>query len=226
MPVRRIPPGRCSLTGWVPAAKAGGLVEFESALERDFVTLLVFDRAVIGFEAQPCRIPWTSSDGQARHYIPDFFVQYRRDGETVEPRCDCLCEVKYRHDLATQWRRYKPKFMAARGYARTRGWRFQIITEREIRTPYLDNARFLLRYRTLPAHPAGEDRLRKTLIALRRTTPGTLIAVVSPDETGRATLLPSLWKLIEQGQIGCNLRQPLTMESPIWLPAGAAEVDR
>jgi hypothetical protein len=54
-----------------------------------------------------------------------------------------LYEVKYRDDLRAHWQDYRSKFKAARRYACTQGWVFRLITEREIRTPYLKNATFL-----------------------------------------------------------------------------------
>jgi len=69
------------------------------------------------------------------------------DEESILPRKNQLCEVKYRKDLALQWPKLKPKIRAARKYAKNEGWEFKIFTEKEIRTPYLENIRFLWSYR-------------------------------------------------------------------------------
>jgi hypothetical protein len=43
-----------------------------------------------------------------------------------EPKRPLLAEIKYREDLAKDWKLLKPKFRAARAYARERDWDFAI----------------------------------------------------------------------------------------------------
>jgi uncharacterized protein YchJ len=50
----------------------------------------------------------------------------------------------YVDDLRQHWTDYRPKFRAAGRYAQQRGWRFRLVTERHVRTPYLDNVKSLL----------------------------------------------------------------------------------
>ena len=59
---------------------------YESWLERDHLTWLDWDRAVIGIASQPFRLSWTGDEGQVRWHVPDFFAR-RADGSAVVIDC-------------------------------------------------------------------------------------------------------------------------------------------
>ncbi|MCP3243254.1 TnsA endonuclease N-terminal domain-containing protein [Aeromonas hydrophila] len=216
MPVRSIPKNYRNVTGVAAHSKAVGKVMFESTLERDFLSLLEFDREVESFEVQPVRLSWLDDRGRARSYTPDVLVYYRNGG-----RRPVLWEVKYRDDLRTNWLEYRPKFRAAVRYARERGWRFRLITEREIRGVRLDNAKFLLPILRRGCPDAGD--VSSVLDGLRVSgcsTPAQLLSLLILDTTERARLLPVLWYLVAIGRVGTDLGEKLTMASRIW-SAGA-----
>jgi hypothetical protein len=214
MPVRTIPKNSRSLTGKVIDLCSHRAVSFESALERDFYVLLDFDPAVIAFEEQPVSIAYQEPVGVRRTYTPDVLVHYRP--EVRRDHRPVLYEIKYRDDLRTHWQDYRSKFKAARRYARTQGWLFRLITEREIRTPYLKNAKFLRQYQDREPDHEDRHRLLACLAVQGKTSPETLLASLSPDRWERARLLPGLWFLITMGEIGTDLTIPLTMHSGIW----------
>ncbi|WP_374351871.1 TnsA endonuclease N-terminal domain-containing protein [Chitinimonas sp.] len=218
MPVRKIPKNYRNVTGVAAHAKAEGDAMFESTLERDFIALLEFDQAVERFEVQPIKLDWTDDKSRARTYTPDVLATFKPHGL---PRRTVLYEVKYRSDLHADWTELRQKFKVAIRYARQQGWRFKIVTEVEIRTPYLDNATFLLPFvRQGPAEEAHMALLVDRLAELHRTTPTELLAACFQDEWHRAALIPTLWYLVGTRQIGADLNEKLTMTSPIWsLPA-------
>lgn len=214
MPVRKIPKNYRNVTGVAAHRKADGPAMFESTLERDFIALLEFDPSVETFEVQPLTLDWTDSNGKSRRYTPDvlatFNLPHRHRGRT-------LYEVKYRDELRKDWQELRPKFRAAVHFTRIQGWRFKIITEVEIRTPYLDNAKFLLPFmRQGPAEEVHMDLLDEQLRHLHHSTPAKLMASVFQDEWNQARQLPTLWYLIGTRQIGVDLSTKLTMTSPIW----------
>lgn len=214
MPVRKIPKNYRNVTGIAAHAKADGPAMFESTLERDFIALLEFDPAVETFEVQPLTLDWSDSDGKPRRYTPDVLATFNTP---QGHRSKTLYEVKYRDELRNDWSELRPKLRAAVHFAHTQGWRFKIITEIEIRTPYLDNAKFLLPFvRQGPAEEAHMDLLDDRLQQLHRTTPADLLATVFQDQWNQARLLPSLWYLVGTRQIGADLSSKLTMTSPIW----------
>lgn len=212
MPVRKIPKNFRNVTGIAAHLKAAGPAGFESTLERDFLTLLEFSPEVEGFEVQPVMVEW--SEGEKRHqYTPDVLVQYT----AASGKPTTLFEVKYRSDLKQDWKHLKPRLLRAITYAKSRGWRFKIASEVEIRTPFLENAKFLLRFvRQGPVSEAHMDLIDQ---ALQRAGPmpiNSLLEAIFSNEWNRASLLPTLWYLIGTFQIGCDLGKPLTMASQAW----------
>ncbi len=216
MPVRSIPKNYRSLTGKVIDARSRCAVGFESALERDFYLMLDFDPAVTRFEEQPVRIAYRDPEGISRTYTPDVLVHYSSMPTKAKLPPSRLYEIKYREDLRANWREYKPKFKAARRYAAQQGWVFRLVSEREIRTPYLKNATFLRSFRTRTV--ASEDcrRVVVTLAEVGGITPEALLALLSNERQERARLLAVLWHLVAHAQIGTDLMLPLTMYSRLW----------
>lgn len=214
MPVRKVPKNPRSLTGLVPNTRTASMSAFESSLERDFLLLLDFDPEVVWYEEQPVTIDYHDAQGRRRRYTPDVLVRYRTDHVQRPP---LLCEVKYRTDLRQHWRAYRPKFRAAQRYARQQGWRFRLVTERQVRTPYLENVKFLRRYRTMPINDVHAAQLLDTLVALEDPNPVRLLAAMTADRWQHAQLLPVLWHLVATRQVRVDLAQPLTMHSRLWL---------
>jgi hypothetical protein len=212
MPTRVIPKNYRNITGISSSSKAEGDSAFESSLERDFYALLEFDNSVYRYEVQPVTISYLAEDDKVKTYTPDVLVDYVR--ETKKKKT--LFEIKYRSDLKSGWRQIKPKLKAAIRYANSQGWTFKLITEHEIRSAYLKNVQFLLRFRKMPVNDAYEQLLLKRLAELRESDPATLLLAVFRDRWSQAALIPSLWRLISVGSIGANLDAPLTMTSRIW----------
>jgi hypothetical protein len=129
-----------------------------------------------------------------------------------------LYEVKYRDDLRANWKEYRPKFRAAVRFAKAQGWRFKLMTEQEIRTPYLSNAQFLLPFARKCVFPTVEDMdlLDSALLELREADIETLLQAVCVDEWNRARLMPTLWYLIGTFHFSTDLHVPLTKKSRLW----------
>lgn len=190
--------------------------QYESTLERDLLDLLEFDYNVDRYETQPLTIIYVGGDGRVHRYTPDVFVLYRRD---IAPACDMphlLVEVKYRDEYQGKFRELKQRFRAARLYARERGWRFIVLTEREIRTPYLENARFLRPYRDIDFEPNLEWVVLEQVRSLGETSPEALLESLADSDWMRATYLRELWRLVAKKRIGTDLMINLNMRSRIW----------
>lgn len=205
---RVIPKNYRNVTGRLASTKNQRLVGFESTLEKDFLLLLEFAPDVSGFDEQPITICYRDAHGQPRRYTPDVLVRFHAPDRPTE-----LYEVKYRDDLRQNWAVYRPKFKAAWRYARQQRWRFRWVTEREVRTPRLSNARFLRRFRAL--NPPESDRalLLSMLAQARATTPEVLLQRCSHDQWQVAQLMTALWFLVATYQIQTDLGRPLTMRS-------------
>lgn len=186
------------------------MVSFESALERDLATSLEFDDDVVSYQEQPLFVHYVGSDGCARRGVPDFLICFQ------PPRVPVLCDVKYRAELLRAWPRLKPRFKAALATARDRGWRYRIFTEREIRTPFLENAKFLLPYRHRPQEPDDTETILFALRQLGEWTPAGIVAAISSSRVEQTRLLTAVWTLIANRAIQTDLHTALTMSSRIW----------
>lgn len=211
--VRTIPINVRSLTGDI------GGQQFESSLERDVHLLTHWDYRVDWYQVQPVKIDYVEKGGKARHYTPDLLVMYSKDflvPDTGKPKRPVLAEIKYREALAKDWKSLKPKFRAARVYARERDWDFVILTEREVRKPLLKNIQFLWRYRFADFDTHHCQCLTDTLKILEESDPKTLLEVTYRSQTLRNEALWTLWCMVARGWVGCNLSEPLMMTSRIW----------
>lgn len=211
MPVRKIPKNYRNVTGIAAHRKSEGQAMYESTLERDFLTLLAFDPLVTSFEVQPVQISWIDTQGKPHRYTPDVLVSF------AEPRKPILYEVKYRSELRDHWSDLRHKFKAAYRFARLHDWRFKLITDVEIKTPYLDNVKFLLPImrQSIPDSDV-QNRILNQLKALQKSTPAMLINRLTENKWEQAAMLSVLWYLLGMGYVGCDLRYKLTMDSPIW----------
>lgn len=208
VPVRGLRTSRRCLTGQIASTK-GGAASFESSLERDWLELLDFEPSVTRIQVQPFVMVYTH-EGKRRRYTPDVLVE-RADSRTW------VYEVKPQAELEANWTMYRPRFRAAVAYCRQHEARFKIVTERHIRTPLLENARFLRRYRAFPPAPDLRSQVLSTLSAVGPTTPEALVVATFWAQTNRTTALAMLWHLIAIGLITTDLQAPLTMQSRIEL---------
>ncbi len=211
---RRIPPNRRSVTGLLPSRKNGRMISFESSLERDLATILEFDEAVLTFQEQPVKLHYERAGRRCPPGVPDFLVTYHAH----VGRRPLLVDVKYRKELFERWADLKPRLLAAKRFALREGWDYRILTEVEIRTPYLDNARFLLPYKRCAPDPIHEEQLLSALRLLKCTPIQALLEACCADEWNRAQLIPTLWCLIGLRNISTDLERPLTMSSNVWPP--------
>lgn len=213
-PARKIGLGRRALAGLQPSKKlpaGANSAKFESSLERDFFVLLEFNADVISWEPQPVRLQVGPGS-----YVPDVLVTFATESRQLEDARSVLYEVKFRDELKEKWAALKPRLQAGRRYAREQGWRFRTITEREIRTPLLWNAKFLLPYREDGAPDADCERLLRLLDSLGEATPRDLLSAAAQDRWEQARLLSVLWYLVASRLIATDLTQRVTMTSRIW----------
>lgn len=211
MAVRKIGINSRSITG--RHGRSGQ--QFESALERDFLDLIAFDLNVEGYETQPIRLCYKGSDGDFHPYRPDVLVRYRRDVLPARDIPHLLAEVKYRDEYRENFHDLKQRFRAAQRYAKEQGWQFRVFTEREIRTPFLKNARFLTSFRSHPPDQARERLILQYIEVHPETTPKDVVDALGTDQMERARFLPVLWKLVANFQIAADLSAPLGMRCRI-----------
>jgi hypothetical protein len=216
---RHIGKSYCTVTGLRVSRRMGRMVEFESLLERDLITILEFSPIVETFEEQPITLRWVDSSGKTHPYTPDFLIRFRgqpflRRGSTAKP---WLVEVKPYNRLKEHWDELRDRCRAAVAEAARRGWLFRILTDREIRTPYLQNMAFLQCARSIDA----DEMLRSRIVSLLKDEPLTLALVLdslAASNTSRPTALARIWNMVLRGELVTDLALPLSMTSEFSLP--------
>lgn len=178
------------------------MIGHESALERDFVLLQRLDGDVLAVEEQPVTITWKDDAGQTRQYTPDYRVVRQSGAEIVE--------VKYRQDLRENWPTYRPRFVAARDWAKAQGMGFRIATDRGIRTPRLQNARKLIPRMRDHVAPALEDHLLQTASQHGPMPFMRLTEAVSGPDHPMAEVLAAVWTLLARRRLHADLDKPIT----------------
>jgi hypothetical protein len=211
MPVRKIPKNHLLVTGGYSSRKNQEMDPWESILEKEFLLLLDFDDIVEKFETQPVRIP---IPGVPMGYVPDVMVWFLPDPDTGLVRRPLLVEVKHSGDLKRNEVKYAPKFAAARQYAEGMGWDFEIVEESQIRTPRLENLKFLRAYRNIT--PSEED-VRRVLecIGDGETSSLTLLETLAPAIEERLYWLPIIWSMLLTRHLFTDLNQPFSNDVPL-----------
>ncbi len=216
--VRKIGLKYNSLSGSFFSAKNNKEVQFESSLERDFIYLLEMDWIIDSYYEQPVTIYFTDSENKQRTYTPDFlfYWHYRFSSQGSKP---VLVEIKYEKDLEKKSLEYQPKFNAAEEFCEVNGYEFKVLTEKDIRTEYLENCKFLYRYKKNifdHNHP-DIQLLLKNMCDLVCTTPRELIQISARDKFKQMELIHYMWYMVSKNMIRCLWEYSLTMDSSIWL---------
>lgn len=136
---RGIPAKERGNRGIFPSTKVpGGILEYESCLERDFFVLCQHAPDVEQFQHQPVSISYVDGGGRTRKYTPDAYVKFSAAGRRA------LFEIKYEGEVLERRDHYEERWTAAENWARARNMTFAVVTEEQIRTPRWFNAWFTL----------------------------------------------------------------------------------
>jgi hypothetical protein len=224
MPTRKIEASPVKVTGTAPDGQ-----KFESSLEEDFFFLLRFNPDVESFESNTVTVHWIDAKGKHRIYTPDVLVHFKPDTEgSREP--SVLCEVKIDLDPSGDLPKHhlprnedeeenKLKWAAAEIHANRNGWAWKVMRESEIRTTYLRNAKFLLRYLERNEGKFRKVELMAALAKHGELSLGDLVAQASSNEAERAKVYPTCYHLIGKRELHVDLASELiSLESVVRLP--------
>jgi putative transposase len=124
--------------GLFPSSKVlGGIVEYESCLERDFFFLCQHAPDVVKIQHQPISITYQDEKQTTRKYTPDVYVEFWGG-------LKCLFEIKYEEEVLEKGEKYAERWSAAREWGKTQNISFSVLTEKDIRTPRWFNIWFTL----------------------------------------------------------------------------------
>jgi hypothetical protein len=170
---------------------------------------LEFDNTVERYVVQPVTIQYYINNKRSK-YTPDIAVYY----VTALNRLPLLVEIKYAEELQKKKVELERKFTAARQYGKENGFEFKVFTEKEIRTPYLDNVKFLGRYllqkievplaQSIVSRFDHQDKFRVQEL------------IENDKDKMRPQLLYTTWQLLAQNILSCNLHEKLSMATVLW----------
>ena len=216
---RRFKASPVKVTGVAP-----DMQPFESSLEEDFYFLLRFRQGkdVVSFSRPTESVVWHDQAGKRRKYTPDVLVEFAASADAPNG-AHMLCEIKPDFDDRDNPKARLPrdedeqenrcKWLAATNFAVTRGWTFKVWRESDIRTPFLENAKFLMRPYERPGSDNGRERLLSLLREGGPAALGTLMSQAEPDLERRARLYPTLYTAIARGQIHADLSVRLSLKT-------------
>lgn len=187
---------------------------YDPTLEQDLIEIVSFDPNMERYLSQPMTIDYIDVNGQTREYTPDGLILFIAEASNVN--LPIICEVKYRSYFHKDWRNHLRKFRAAKRYAMDTFREFRVFTETEIRGPYLENIRFLKRYVDYPIEPEIREWILEILWDLLAFELDAFLHCLQRDERNRARLIGPIWRMVYEGQIGCDLSVPLTSRTVIW----------
>lgn len=203
-PVRKIGYSNRAVTGKRASTKSSRILQFESSLERDLITLLEYDEEVETCTPQPVTIHY--DDGQKqRRYTPDIAVYY----DPTTKRKPELIEVKYQAELDEKHAEYALRFAAADQYAAANGYVFKVITEKEIRTDRLYNIKFLSRY----VHSYTDDARATGILTTLNNNQQISVRAIAGDDPD---LLFIIWQLVARKLLLCDMTTKLNMDTLLW----------
>ncbi len=194
-------------------------IAFESTLERDLLTLLEFNDSVNDVVEQPCTIGYTNDNGRETTYTPDFLVHFNEPAtQTMSiSRKPLLIEVKPRNRLIKDWEQLRKKFKIAVKYAQANHMLFKIYDESRIRTPYLKNILFLKKYKKL-IYDRDETLSILSFIQNKGTTIiEEVLEYLYVTQEDKAIALGHIWHLVSTKQLVCQLDNPLSITTTVWI---------
>jgi len=208
---RKINTSKLSLTGGIFSVKLNDIIEFESSLERDFIYIAEYDNQVIKYMEQPLKI-WYYHDNIKKCYVPDFWVEYNNGKKEI-------VEIKYKDDIEKPSEELFIKLLQADKFCKANNLDFKVLTENEIRTPYLKNAKFLLYYK-LKGNLIKESDINlifSKFKELKYSNASEIINLLSTNFQTKAQYLFVLWYLVSIDIIFFDNTKNLTMNSPLWI---------
>lgn len=130
-PVRNLRVKKRSKSGYVPFQHLGRCVWYESELELNFLQILKFAEEPIGVLEQPLTISKKALGFGRGIYTPDFLIWKHIPYQT--PMDIILVEIKYIDDIKKNNKTICPRLDAGRVFAEQNGWKFLLITDRDLR---------------------------------------------------------------------------------------------
>lgn len=214
MPVRKIPPNRRVPTGYFYSHINARLIDCESPLERDFYqTLEEQDDIIAKYEEQPLKVEKLKK-GKSISLFPDCLITYK----SWTKKRPLLVEIKSEEEIKDPEKaeKFKVDCDVLSAYAKEYNMDFRVVLDTEIRGQYLDNLKFLHKYRDEPCKlGVYKDIILSTVKTKGPVTVSGMLDILARDKLERAHMLPSIWHLLQIKELRADLHKPLSNISPM-----------
>lgn len=211
MPVRKIKMNHFSVTGAFYSHKNGRHIEFESSLERDFYLLLEMDGTVKSYEEQPVKLSYTYAN-KTIYYTPDCIIYY-----VDENQAPCIVEIKPSKVIKDKKVFLKQKFDQIERYLYENDMDFKLVTEFDIRTQRLENAKYIYGFADIPDNAQYINTIISQFKGTKEIYFSKLQELCSSDKYVQATYTPYIWNLIYRQRLCIDLDHAISNKTLIRL---------
>ena len=206
MSVRKIKKSYISCVGYFKSYKNNKQLVFESILERDFFTLLEFDKDVVSYEEQPLKINYQLKARNTR-YTPDVLVIYKNGSKKI-------FEVKYQSDIDSDQKLQYKIAVLKEEIARKMSLPFETFTDAQINQIYFQNCVFLYKNAFISENKAITSKIVEKANELSKPiTVKELLELLSESKIEQMQILPYLWHEIFKNTALINMNHKITMSS-------------
>jgi len=193
-------------------------INFESKLEKDFLTMISFSEHVLNIIEQPFTIEY-EYEGKLRKYTPDFLVYFKPSGSGTPPifhHKPLLVEVKRKEEITKKFYELKPKFKAAIKYSAQENYLFKLYDEERIYGTYFENIEFLRRYRRNQYDIHEQDKIIDYLSMFGESTIRSLLNHLYDNQDDKNITFGHICQLLERKILSTDFQKPIQKDSLIW----------
>jgi hypothetical protein len=191
--------------------RSKSLERYNERLREDWLVLNDKDPARV-IELPQVKLNWVDGAGRERTCHPHFLLTLLHSRKRP-----CLVSVLSEHEIIRDPKTLQTVYAGSMAISEVKGWSFKVVTDRDIRTEFLNNIYFLSRFNQMEPAPDKIQILLSKLRKMKRATPRTLIAGCAKGWQEQACFIPMLWYLLSRQEIETDYTKALNMEVPIRL---------
>lgn len=209
MSVRKIKKSYLSCTGYFASYKNNNQIAFESVMERDLFMILEFDDNVLKYEEQPMRVyyPYNNS---TRRYTPDVLITYKDNSQK-------LIEVKYASELTHNKDLVEKMGILKKYFLDEHHLAFDVFTDKDINTQYLDNLKFLYKFVFIPINDNKSNLINKITLSNEQISIKDILDEITLNQQKQLEYIPYIWNYIFKNLTALNMdiKNKLTMATTV-----------
>ena len=196
----------------------GPLVNFESSIEKDFLTLCRADRRIGEVHAQRLVLHFTDlRTGKRRRYTPDFVVVPEESVGMSWKRA--VVEVKTWRDLLRSRQSRGPGYAAARLWCLDEeGTIFRVVTDRQMSGPWMTNARMISAYVDAPVSLDALELCRELVKSRVEWRVEEIVSAARERGFNPHSIMPVIHRMLAHGELWFDRGHVLDMRT--WVTVG------